>query len=216
MDRIDWIAERFEVLARWKVRHEYYREGICRCVELRPDRGIKCLLKRRGVRLKRLKVNEWALVGTREVSWDEGDEVVMEVKVNDPFWKYYTEGGLPDCLVWRPGEAGERELVCRAKRMRWEYVLLRKGEHEAGEFELKEAEGRLNFEIEGEVLMNGLKGIRMVSTQAVELRECYDYRLRLSERRMLGSKLIIKEMAFPVPGRFPECGENCVRAVVVV
>lgn len=216
MDKIEFVTERFEVLVEWKIRHEYYREGICRCVELVADEATKVLLKRRDVKLKRLEKNVWGLIGTGKVSWDEEDEVVLEVKVKDPFWDFYTEERLPERLSWSPG--GERviEMECRSKQLRWEYVLLMREWREERMLELKEGEGRLTFEKEGTVVMNGMKGVRLVSAETVILRERYDYRLRLSERRPLGNKLIAREVVFPEPGRFPECGEKCLRAVIVV
>lgn len=210
------MTERFEVLVEWRIRHEYYQEGRCRCVELVPDGATKVLLRRRDVKWKRLKKDAWGLIGTEKTGWDEEDEVVLEVKVRDPLWDFYTEGRLPERLVWNPGMKRVIELECRSKRLRWEYVLLMREWREERVLELKEEEGRLAFEKEGTVEMNGMKGVRLVSAEAVVLRERYGYRLRLSERKELGNKLIAKEVALPVPGRFPECGENCVRAVVVV
>lgn len=216
MDRIEWVLERFGVLVQWRIRHEYYRDGVCRGVELKPDEPTKGLLKRRDVRLKRLGVNVWGLVGPEDVSWDEEDEVGMEVKVKDAYWRYYTEGELPGRLVWRPGEAVEKEVVCRAKRLRWEYVVLMREWRDDCVLELKETEERLVFGKEGETGMNGMRGVRFVSAEAVRLEEKYDYRLRLSERKPLGNKILAKELPFPLPGRFPECGEGYIRSVVVI
>lgn len=65
MDRIDLTMERFEVLVRWEVWHDYFEGGVCRCVELIPDRQSMGLLKRRDVKFKKLETNVWGLVGKK-------------------------------------------------------------------------------------------------------------------------------------------------------
>lgn len=216
MDRIELSLERVEVLVSWCVRHEYFEDQSCRCVELLPDRSTVNLLKRRDVKFKRLGVNVWALVGKKDMVWDEEDKVVLRLRNGDLYFDYYTEGELPQSLVWEPGMPEEIELDCKAKCLKWEYVILFGDWREDCRLELAEAEGKLEFEKTGVVEMNGMKGFCMVSTLPVQLREKYDYQLRLSEKKPFGYKILRKRLQLPEPGRFPECGEGCIRKVVVI
>lgn len=212
------MEESFEILAEWKVIHEYYRKGICRCIEMVPDRKTKVLLGRRGVKFKKNAVNEWVILGKKDVVWDEEDKVVLDVRIKDPYFGYYTETGLPAVIGWNPGEKREDSFVytCLVKRLKWEYIFLMRKWRGDCRLELREAEGKLNFRQEETVTVAGYKGIRIVSVKPVELRETYDYRLRLYEQKPLGSKVLLQYLPFPLPGKFPECGEGCIREIVLI
>lgn len=216
MDRIDLTMERFEVLVRWEVWHDYFEGGVCRCVELIPDRQSMGLLKRRDVKFKKLETNVWGLVGKKDTVWDPEDEVILETEITDSFFACYTDGNLPEEVRWSPGGKEKTELRCKAKCLKWEYVILMKEWRPGCQWELKETTGKMEFRNEGMIRMNGRRGFRMVATVPVMLREKYDYTIRLSERKSFGNKVICKQLPWPVPGRFPECGEGCVRQIVVV
>lgn len=215
MDRIDFRLDRMEVLVSWCVRHEYFEGQICRCVDLLPDRKTMDLLKKRGVVFKRLGVNCWGLLGKQETEWDRADEVVLKIKVKDPFFAYYTAGEWPEYLQWQPGMLNHIELKGIAKCLKWEYVLLMKEWREDRQLELKEAEGKLEFEQKNSIEINGLKGVCMVSTAEVMLHEKYAYEIRLIEKKSFGSKMVCKRLPWPEPGFFPECREGCIRKVFV-
>lgn len=216
MDRIDFVVDRHVVLVRWNIWHDYFRSRVCRCVELLPDEATQVLLRRREVGFKRLGRNEWVLLGREGMEWDEEDEVVLRVKVGDPFFGYYSEDVLPEVMVWRPGMGEQVVWEGRAKRLRWEYLFLLREGREDCPLVVKETEKRLTFGMAGKAELGGRKGVRMVSAEAVELREGYDYSLRLYERQAFGEKVVCKRLSWPVPGRFPEATEGCIREVVTL
>lgn len=48
------------------------------------------LLKRRGAMFRKLAENEWGILGTQSVEWDEEDEIVLERSITDGVFLYVT------------------------------------------------------------------------------------------------------------------------------
>lgn len=206
------------ILIKWKVVHGYYSEGLCRGIELAPDLQSLKLLKRRGVMFRRLAWNEWCLLGTQDTEWDEEDEIVLERNITDQVFLYVTEN--PDDFqkvrvpvsVIQSGE--EKVLNFGVKELRWEYIFIpREGQVER-QVELLESSGLLHFSAMERVTEQGKQAWRTVSEEKVKLQERYNYQLRLIERKVLGNRVLHKNVMFPIPGQFIYAGKECVRQVV--
>lgn len=115
----------------------------------------------------------------------------------------------------QPGQ--EVDLNYEVKRMRWEYLLIAREEREEQEqrrLELVEIAGRLNFEEMETIEFMGKTVFRTVSREFVDLCETYDYQLRLVDRKILGKKILSKNIESPQPGRFLTDSGDCIRQVV--
>lgn len=207
-----------DVLIKWKAVHGYYSGGLCRGIGLSPGLQTLKLLKRRGAMFRKLAENEWGILGTQSVEWDEEDEIVLERSITDGVFLYVTEN--PDDFqkvvvaapAMKPGE--ERVLDFKVKELRWEYIVIpREGQTER-KIELLEASGLLHFSVMERVTESGKQGWRTVTDEKVKLQDKYDYQLRLVEHKALGSRVLNKNVVFPRPGQFIYAAEGCIRQVV--
>lgn len=206
------------VFIKWKIIHGYYTGGLCRGLEIVPDFRTQNLLKRRGAMFRKLAANEWGVIGTKEVEWDEEDEFVFERNITDAAFLYVTENPedfkkvvLPLSAV-KPGE--ERVLEFRAKELKWEYIFIPRGRSAEGRIELVEMSGLLHFSEMEKVTEAGEQAWRTVTLERVKLQEKYEYQLRLIERKVLGSRILNKNVVFPRPGQFIYAAEGCIRQMV--
>lgn len=206
------------VFIKWKIVHGYYTGGLCRGIEIVPDFRTQNLLKRRGAMFRKLAANEWGVIGTKEVEWDEEDEFVFERNITDAAFLYVTANPedfkkvvLPLSAV-KPGE--ERVLEFRAKELKWEYIFIPRGRSAEGRIELVEMSGLLHFSEMEEVTEAGEQAWRTVTLERVKLQEKYEYQLRLIERKVLGSRILNKNVVFPRPGQFIYAAEGCIRQMV--
>lgn len=206
------------VFIKWKIVHGYYTGGLCRGIEIVPDFRTQNLLKRRGAMFRKLAANEWGVIGTKEVEWDEEDEFVFERNITDAAFLYVTENPedfkkvvLPLSAV-KPGE--ERVLEFRAKELKWEYIFIPRGRSAEGRIEFVEMSGLLHFSEMEKVTEAGEQAWRTVTLERVKLQEKYEYQLRLIERKVLGSRILNKNVVFPRPGQFIYAAEGCIRQMV--
>lgn len=206
------------ILMKWKVIHGYYSGGLCRGIELAPDLQTLKLLKRRGVMFRKLAGNEWGILGTQETEWDEEDEIMLERNITDQVFLYVTEN--PDDFqkvkvpvsVIRSGE--EKVLNFGVKELRWEYIFISREGQAERQIELLESSGLLHFSAMEGVTELGKQAWRTVSEEKVKLQERYHYQLRLIEHKVLGNRVLNKNVIFPIPGQFIYAGKECVRQVV--
>ncbi len=207
-----------EVLIKWKVVHGFYSGGLCRGVELSPDSRTLKLLKRRGGMWRKLAGNEWGILGTREVEWDEEDEIVLERSITDGVFLYVTENSADFQQVAYPVSAikpgDEIVLDFKVKELNWEYVFIPREGQDEKQIELLETDGLLHFSPMERVVESGKQAWRTVTEEKVVLQEKYSYHLRLLERKVLGSRVLSKNVLFPRPGQFVYAAEGCVRQVV--
>lgn len=207
-----------DVLIKWRIVHGYYTGGLCRGIEIVPDFRTQNLLKRRGAMFRKLAANEWGLLGTKGVEWDEEDELVLERNITDAAFLYVTENPedfkkvvLPLSAV-KPGE--ERVLEFRAKELKWEYIFIPRERSAEGQIELVDMSGSLHFSEMEKVDEAGKQAWRTVTLERVKLQEKYEYQLRLIERKVLGNRILNKNVISPRPGRFIYAAEGCIRQMV--
>lgn len=208
--------ESCRILFQWSCWHAYYSQGICRGLEWAADPPACCLLKRRQAKVKKIAVNEWALIGSEATVWDPEDQLRMEMKVTDPRWYYATEEFAEDFILY-PGriEVGqEQKMVYPVRKYYWEYVLISRKEGVGRDLQVRESDGRLEFSAGEKISLWNREAWRVVSLQPVELHENYDYRIQLIEKKRTGEKKIYKEMPFPEPGKFAESGKECIRQLI--
>lgn len=206
------------VLIKWKVVHGYYSGGACRGIELSPTLQTCKLLKRRGVLFRQLSGNEWGILGTQETEWDEGDAIVLERNIIDDVFLYVTENSSDfqqitvEMSSVEPGE--ERTLNFEVKKLKWEYIFIPREGLAERQIELLESSGRLHFSAMEEAIEVGKQAWRTVTEEKVALQEKYDYQLRLMEHKVLGNRVLNKNVIYPRPGQFIYAAEECIRQVV--
>lgn len=208
--------EEYRIWLSWRVEHEYYAGGVCRSVELLPDRDSCELFFRRGLRFKKMAVNRWILTGEKGVEWEAGDRVVVERKITDPGFYYVTEGGDEK---W---ETDLMETVCGqevrigygAKSLCWEYILIARKKGSDKPLQVREYHNRIVFAEPVKDWLYGREVWKVTSVSPVKLCENYDYRIQLVRNEAFGERLICKDMPFPFPGQFAFADRGCIRQVV--
>ena len=207
-----------KVLIKWRIVHGYYSGGICRGIELSPTCQTMELLRRRGVMFRKFAENEWGILGTDETVWNEEDEIVLERKITDGLFLYVTEN--PEDFqqiaigAGMMGPEQENILNFEVKALKWEYIFIpREGQVER-QIELLETSGLLHFSVMEKVVELGKAAWRTVTEEKVAFRENYDYQFRLIERKVLGNRVLNKNLVFPRPGQFIYAGEGCIRQMV--
>lgn len=196
------MKDECKIWMRWQIEHEYYRDRLCRGMELQVSHRSRLLLQKRGLHFEQSGLNEWLLWGKEEEP-DEDDEIVLELKVMDNRLFYVTVGEIATEYGYTLHEKEEVfVLEFKVKRMFWEYILLPRVERETGKFELVDVTGKLTFGVPENVEFMDRKALRVETAEEVLLCEHYDYQLRLYEQKILGRKIICGRIPCPVPEGF--------------
>ncbi|WP_106828517.1 hypothetical protein [Parabacteroides pacaensis] len=113
----------------------------------------------------------------------------------------------------------ETTLTFKAKKYYWEYLLIpRTGtlqpETSKREIILNDTTEQIKFRDKKLLEFMGMQVWQYVSKQPISLKNKYDYQLRLLEETPYGQKVLMKRVAYPLPGQFANAERDLIRQVV--
>lgn len=75
-----------------RLEHEYYKDGKCRCIDVRTSPSDTKALRRRGLMLKQTEENEWCILSSNtEGSYIGSDTFLLDFYLLDSTFAYYTD-----------------------------------------------------------------------------------------------------------------------------
>lgn len=76
-----------------RITHDYYSNSICRAIQIRTSSSAHTLMKRRGIAVKQVEVNEWQIIGDCEGGGvdDNSDVLTLEMTLAEPHFMYFTQ-----------------------------------------------------------------------------------------------------------------------------
>lgn len=199
----------YAIIYRISLKHDYFQEdGFCRGVELIPASDTLALLKRRGVLFRKENVSMWVLIAMGEKPFTDEDKLYFTLKIKDPAFTCFTkeEEEYTELLRGNPmivsisDQVLEKTLFFHAKELYWEYIFISGREGKLSLF-LEDVSKNIDFDLTEKNVFMDHKAYRFLSRQKVKLQEYYSYNLNLSEATSYGNKLLMRNIAYPCPGR---------------
>lgn len=205
--------------------HPYFAKSQCG-MNMQPTGETNRLLNSWGLLLKKQNNASWLLLkraGAIQVDIDEVEELLhFNLIAQIPDFYLFTQSIKAEPLSWRLQRIEqlgvyaqlavnlshvlkqENEVVnvqCACKAKRWEVICMPKYNSSIHELKLTEDKNRISFEEAEQVTMPGEAAIayRFLSTQAVALKNSYDYNIRLWEIKKTGLQQLYSSIPAPQP-----------------
>ena len=206
----------FKEIANITLKHHYYRDGYCRDVRSCEDIQTIQLIRRRGCLMRQMNPGEYVILGEEGTLFDPDDKFRFFFEVSNPNFFYVTlkEDWNADLfdhkkleVKLQPKENGMLESVDLAfsvKEYYWKFIMIpRNPDQQFGLLELEDTLRNVRFEKVDTDQFMGKLVYSCVSTEKIPMQEIYKIRLFLKASLTYGTRILLKDLPAPIPGRFP-------------
>lgn len=223
--------ETYKVVFKIYLKHDFYIDGRCRGVSLSLSPASLRLLNRRDILFRQLGVGEWGLISADNFPLVASDELPFLLDLQYPAFLFYTEptgifgnelkgqSSLPFILTGadtRSITANEISLSFHARKVYWEYLFIPREKGKFRSLEIKSTDNTIIFK---EMIFHtdtDSSYYSCCSEAPVALRESYRIRLSLIENYFFGTKVVLKELPFPVAGQILTDSTDRIRQVIYI
>lgn len=223
--------ETYKVVFKIYLRHDFYIDGRCRGVRLSLSPASSRLLTQRGILFRQLGVGEWGLISADNFPLAASDELTFLLALQDPAFLFYTEpagifgnelkgqSSLPFILTGADiGSitADEISLSFHARKVYWEYLFIPRKKGGLRLLEIKSTDKTFIFK---EMIFHtdtDRNYYSCCSEAPVALRESYCIRLSLTENYSFGTKVVLRELPFPVAGQIPTDTTDRIQQIIYI
>ncbi len=214
----------YKVVYQLTIKHAYFQNGVCPDVTVSLTAESNRFLFRMQMIFKHIEENQWALLALDSTHCDsEWTELftLQLVAASPVFWEYtditcpqdrmildelqvsLSNQVLKDVFAGRPLQA---DVFFQSKQAFWMYVLIPGAAETDKETERKikltDLSGQLVFERQEDIEVSGKTGQTFRTAEPVNLKDAYDYQLRLFEEKEYGDKLLKQWLDYPQPGAY--------------